>query len=132
MVPITFSFSKEDMHPTANVSIKNGSSNKRLDFILMIDTGCHITALSFDSGKVLGFNYKEDELKKYATTASGKGIPYVLRNVDLWIGNRLLKNFKIAWFLEEGDNYLGCDILEYFQVILDKKADKVIFIPYNN
>ena len=126
---IEFNFDKENGHPTAFIRGINGSNKKDHSFILMIDTGSSRTALSYNSGKVLGFKYNENEKMHFAKTANNYGIPYVLRRIDLWIGNKLLKSFEIAWFLDEGDNYLGCDILDYFKVIFDKKADKITFIP---
>ena len=116
-----------DNHPMAYFRIVNGSK-RELTINAMIDTGCTYTSISYETGFELGFAYpSENEKRKYVQTANGAKIPYVFRRVDIWIGNKKLEGFSLAWFLAEGGNYLGCDILKHFKIILDKRNNSITF-----
>lgn len=126
MAIATFSFDW-DSHPMAFIRIINGRK-REITVNAMIDTGCTYTSISYETGLELGFAIpSENEMCKYVRTANGARIPYVFRKVDVWVGNKKLERFRLAWLLDEGGNFLGCDMLDYFKIILDKKNNLITF-----
>lgn len=130
---ITFKYQKErsDLgivyRPVANVILE--TDDFRLEIPMYIDSGADVTLIPLKLGEALGFRQDSAQIREIRGIA-GAGVPYILKEVKLTLGDIKFKT-KIAWALiEEVPPLLGrLDIFIRFKITFDEEKKIVEFYP---
>ena len=130
---ITFKYQKEKSdlgliyRPVANVLLE--TNDLKLEIPMYIDSGADVTLIPLKLGEALGFRQDSAQIREIRGIA-GAGVPYILREVKLTIGNTKFPA-RIAWALIEAvPPLLGrLDVFEKFRIIFDEEKKIIEFYP---
>lgn len=104
------------------------TNGQKVEVFMCIDSGADITMIPLRLGRALGFKQDPSDKILEIKGVSGGGVPYVLRNVNLFLNGKQL-NIRLAWALiEEVPLLLGrMDIFQKFKITFDEKQEVVTF-----
>ena len=115
------------LRPMADIILE--SNGQKVEAFMCIDSGADITMIPLRFGRALGFRQNPSDKILEIKGVSGSGVPYVLRNVNLFLNNDKKLKIRLAWALiEEVPLLLGrMDIFPKFKIIFDEKRESIIF-----
>lgn len=107
--------------------ISRPGDTKAITMEFLIDTGSDKSMISYSLGCELGLEPPgtTDDAHN-VKSADGRGIPYIVRKVDMQIGSIVKKNILICWCLAPRVylNFLGMDFLHDYKFILNGRTKK--------
>lgn len=129
---IVFKYQKEQsalgdvLRPVAKIALRAGK--RKIEVPMYIDSGADISMIPLRFGRALGLEEKIDGIRQMRGI-SGKSVPYVLKTVEMTIGDVDL-SAEIAWALVEGAPLLlgRRDIFKRFRIIFDEARGRVEFV----
>jgi len=106
--------------------------DKCLPIDMLVDTGADKSMISYKFGNELGLQppAKADK-KRIAYDANNREISYIIRKVDLHIGNGVeKKNVDICWCTSPriNKNFLGMDFFNKYKLIIVGGKKKTFYI----
>lgn len=114
------------LRPMADVILE--TNGRKVEAFMCIDSGADITMIPLRFGKSLGFKQNPSDKILEIKGVSGGGVPYILRNVNLFLNGEKLK-IRLAWALiEEVPLLLGrMDVFPRFKITFDEKQEYITF-----
>ena len=130
---IRFKYQKEKsdlgivFRPVAHVIL--AVKNFKIEIPMYIDSGADITLIPLRLGEALGFRQDSSQIREIKGVAGG-GVPYIIKEVNLTLGD-IKFEVRIAWALiEEVPPLLGrLDIFNRFKIVFDEENKIVEFYP---
>lgn len=123
--------SQHDWIPNYLVTLKH--KDKKINSMMLVDSGADFSVISNKSGIDLGFKLAESEQKLIAYGIGGT-VEYVLRRIQFNINDF---NFyaPVAWLQSRDNNemILGREVVfDLFDITFKQADEKIIFIKRNN
>ncbi|HNP30218.1 MAG TPA: retropepsin-like aspartic protease, partial [Nitrospirales bacterium] len=97
----------------------------------LIDTGATLTVITRQTARELGISDWWTFPRKEFLTGGGRIEFPVSQVASIQVGNNVVKDVEVAIDVDEHFPYglLGMNVLQHFQVVLDKKRQQVRLIP---
>lgn len=116
----------EILRPMADVILE--TCERQIEALMCIDSGADITMVPLRFGKSLGFKQDPSDKILEIKGVSGGGVPYLIREANLFLNGKKLK-IRLAWALiEEVPLLIGrMDIFPEFKITFDEKHELIIF-----
>ncbi len=114
------------LRPMADVILE--ANGQKIEAFMCIDSGADITMIPLRFGRALGFKQNPSDKILEIRGVSGGGVPYVLRNTNIFLNGEKLK-IRLAWALiEEVPLLLGrMDIFPKFKITFEEKKEIITF-----
>lgn len=115
------------LKPAADVVFE--ANGKRIESLMLVDSGADITIVSLEVGLFLGFKLGEGHINDLRGV-SGHGVPFITKAVDIKIGKSKFET-KIAWVLSEAAPMLlgRKDVFDKFRIVIDEAERMTEFHP---
>lgn len=126
---ITFNYKKEKsgiLRPVANLILQN--RNWATGLSMYIDSGADISAIPLNTGKLLGLDKTNANIKKMRGLG-GPDVEYIEKTITFVFNEKEEIDAPVAWVLIEGTPALlgRKGIFNKFKIIFDEKEEKIKF-----